>query len=54
MKLLRFGGHGGSENESQFSKFEILTPENKFSLGLTFTLHNPFYYPLNVGVFSLF
>ena len=32
MKLLRFGGHGASENESQFSKFEILTPGNKFSL----------------------
>jgi hypothetical protein len=24
MKLLRFGGHGGSENEGQFSKVEIL------------------------------
>jgi hypothetical protein len=31
MKLLRFGGHGSSENESQFSQFEILIPENKFS-----------------------
>jgi hypothetical protein len=32
MKLLRFGGHGSSEDESQFSQFEILTPEKKINL----------------------